>query len=561
MKNMKKVICVMMVLTLCLSLVTGCTKKTEDDTSSGTTKGNSSSGTENTSGTNGKDKLVINITVEGNEGVKDSKVNEEFERIMSEKLGRELEIKYTLIPGSEYGDKAKLMLTTGDFGDVIQLPFLYDYSKPAAEGFFLDVNAYKDSVPNFFKYIEQTSDGIASVMNSNGNIYAIPGIGLPRFPKDHGMLPSNVSTYRYDVFEKLDIKIPETLDEVYAAAKKLKEAYPDSYPINSRWKDLRSLYMANHVQNAVYWNGSEYVLGLLEEGYKDAIAFAQKLTVEGLLDPEYIIETDDTLKSKEFTDKTFIVLGDWFTTPGEFTRLSTEGQIFAATLFPDNPKYGKAWQHVQKVNEVSKDIFTNFAFSSKTKDPEGLMEFINHLYDDDIIRLLTWGIEGESYTLDENGNPKFVDEILNASNPWDAADKFGMRASRNMRPGLQLVTDDTAYVALAANDWLYYEGALHEEPFEQSPYYLSFPYPKNDYIPPFFNEPILQFTDAESQEKSQMITAMETYRDEMQAKFVSGELSMDEWDSYMDGLKNIVDVDRLLQIHNDAAKRYFDKAQ
>jgi putative aldouronate transport system substrate-binding protein len=554
-KKLTAIISAIMVITLCLSMFTGCTNKTKDDNSS-KTEGNNSSGNDNAS--SGKEKLVLNITLEGNEGVKDSKVNDAFEKLMSEKLGREIELNYTLIPGSEYGDKAKLMLTTGDFGDIIQLPFLYDYSKPASEGFFLDVNTYKDSVPNFFGLVEKTSAGVAGIMNSTGNIYAIPGVELPRFPEDKGMLPSNVSTYRYDVFEKLGIKIPETLDEVYEAAKKIKEAYPDSYPINSRWKDLRSIYMANHVQNAVYWNGSEYVLGLLEEGYKESIDFAHKLYAEELLDPEYIIETDDTLKSKELTNKTFIVLGDWFTTPGEFTRLSTEGQVFCATLFPDNPKYGKAWQFAQKVNEVSINIFENYAISSKVKDPEGVMEFINHLYDDDVVRLLTWGIEGESYTLDENSNPKFVDEIMNAENPWDAGDKFGMRASRNMRPGFQLVSDTKAYVALAADDSLYYDGALHVEPFEQSPYYLNMPYPENEYIPPFFNEPILQFTDEEAQEKSQMLTAVETYRDEMQAKFVTGEMSMDEWNSYMDGIKGIIDVDRLLQIYNDAAKRYFE---
>ncbi len=560
MKSVKKLIGTIMVLALCVSLFAGCGR---NDNSSDT-KGNNpaaGTGTSTTAEGGSKKKLVINVTCEGNEGTKDSEVNEAFEKLMNEKLGREIEINYNLIPGSEYGDKAKLMLTTGDIGDIFQIPFLYDYSKPASDGMFLDLYEYKDSIPDYFNYLEQTSGGVAGVMNSSGNVYVIASIGLPRFPEDKGMLPYNVSTYRYDVFQELGIKIPETLDEVYAAAVKIKEAHPDTYPVNTRWKDLRSIFGANHVQNAVYWNGKEYVLGLLEEGYKESIEFAHKLYADGLLDPEYIIETDDTLKSKELTNKTFIVLGDWFTTPGEFTRLSTEGQIFCATLFPDNPKYGKAWQSIQKVNEVSNDIFTNFAVSSNVEDPEGLMEFINYLYDDDVVRLLTWGMEGKSYTLDENGNPKFVDEIMNAADPWGAGDKFGMRASKNMRPGIQLVTDSKAFVALAADDWLYYDGGLHQEPFEQSPYYLSFPYPENDYIPPYFNEPILQFTDDESQEKSQMTTIMETYRDEMQARFITGEENMDNWDSYMDELKKMIDVERLLQIYNDAAQRYFQNSQ
>lgn len=556
MKKIKSIISLVLVLLLAVSIFTSCNSSTSSKSVDDTNSENQNS-TGKTSSDSSDNKLVITATLEGNIDAKDSIVEEEFQKLMSEKLGREIEIKYNMIPGGDYGEKAQLLIAANDITDYFQLPFLYDYSAAASEGMFLDLYEHKDKLPQYFELIEQTKDGVAGIMTPTGNVYVLAGIGLPQFPEDRGMLPENVTTYRYDLFEKHNIPIPTTLDELYEAAKELKKLYPDVYPVNTRWKKLDPLFYANHTVNSVYWNGEEYVMGLFEEGYKEALQFANKLYEEGLLDPEYLLETDDTLKSKELNDQTFIVLADWFTTPGEFTRLSETGQIFAATLWPDNPKYGKAWQCIQRVNEVSRNVFYSAVISSKVEDVDGILEFINRSLDDDAVRLLNWGIEGETYTVDENGNLQFVDEIMNADDPWIAADKWGMRASRNKRPGLGIIDDSTAFVALAPNDYLYYEGELHIEPFEKSPYYLSFPYPDNEYIPPMFNEPILQFTTEESQERSQMMTLLETYRDEMEAKFVSGEESFDNWDDYMQNIRDMVDVDRLLEIHNNAAQRYF----
>lgn len=565
-KRSRSILSIVCVLAMMLALFAGCNG---DGNGAGSSKAESQSQaskaeSENAGTDSGgkREKLVINATMEANTGAKDSIVEQAFQKLMSEKLGREVEINYTLISGanSAYEEQAKLLLASNDITDFFQLPFLYDYAKQASEGMFVNLLDYRDQLPQYFAYLEQTDGGLANAMDGEGNVFVLAGIGLPRFPQDSGMLPENVTTYRYDIFEENNIPIPTTLDELYEAAKQLKEIYPNTYPINTRWRDLRTLFAANHTDGQIYWNGEEYVMGVLDEGYQEAVAFANKLYAEGLLDPEYIIDTDDTLKSKQLSDKTFIVLADWFSTPGEFTRLSGEEQIFSAALFPDNPKYGKAWQNVQRVNQISTNIFSNYVISSQTEDLEGLLEFINHCYDEDVIRLITWGIEGETYTLGSDGKPMFTEQILTAEDPWIKADEWGMRASQNGRPGLGLIDDSTAFVALSPLDWLYYEGELHVEPFEQSEYYLSFPYPDNELIKPQFFEPKLQFTTEEAQERSQMQTAFDTYRDEMQAKFVSGEESMDNWDSFIAGFDEIMDVDRFVQIHNDAAKRYLDNA-
>lgn len=126
------------------------------------------------------------------------------------------------------------------------------------------------------------------------------------------------------------------------------------------------MFSANHIRDEIFWDGEKYVYGVLEEGYKDALQFANKLYAEKLLDPEYTIDTDDTLKRKALNGDNLMWLTQWFTTPAEYTRTAGDGKIFAVSLYPDNPKYGKAWQEV--VNGNTPDLgWGAYGISSKVK--------------------------------------------------------------------------------------------------------------------------------------------------------------------------------------------------
>lgn len=53
------------------------------------------------------------------------------------------------------------------------------------------------------------------------------------------------------------------------------------------------------------------------------------------------------------------------------------------------------------------------------------------------------------------------------------------------------------------------------------------------------------------------MTAVYTYRDEMQSKFVKGEESFDNWQRFIDGLYKMGDIDKVVEIYNTAADRYY----
>ncbi|NLB39556.1 MAG: extracellular solute-binding protein [Clostridiales bacterium] len=485
-----------------------------------------------------------------------SMVQQEWLRLMEEKMGRPIKVNYTRIPSSEYDERARIMLNTDSMTDFMTTPLFHDVSREAEAGMLLDFSQY--DMPNYQKFIEQTPAGESLAYNAEGKIYRLLEGALPRFEADKGMLPNNMMVFNATVFEENNIEIPSTLEGVVEAARKLKEIYPDSFPINTRWNNFNSVYLMHHVYNDIYWDGEVFRFGVFDENYKKALQFLNMLYTDKLLDPEYSLETDDTVKSKLLNRKNFIGINEWFTAPGDYTRAAREstGDVFAVTLYPDTKEFGKSWQSVQNVNSYDLSGWGQFIVDSNTKDPETLVKFLDLQYAPDVIELITWGIKDVTYTVDENGNRAFIDEIAKADDPFTAGDKYGMRASAKHRPGLQMASDSSAYVAMARQDYVYYDGKVHEEPLEKSPYLTELPYPNPDYMPANFDAPKISFTVDQGAEAGQILTPIATYRDEMFAKFVKGEESFDNWDAYIENIRKMGDIDKVLTMYNDAAQAY-----
>ncbi|GJM78407.1 hypothetical protein HMSSN139_09030 [Paenibacillus sp. HMSSN-139] len=197
--------------------------------------------------------------------------------------------------------------------------------------------------------------------------------------------------------------------------------------------------------------------------------------------------------------------------------------------------------------------------SSKVKNPEELIKFIDYQYSDEMIQLITWGIEGTTYTIGENGVPTFVDSLKTAKDPWLEGDKYGMRASRNYNPGLQMVSDARAFVDFAATDYTVFDGKYEEVPIEKAPFLTSLPMPENEYVPSWLSEPSIQLTGDESQRISEIMNPVKTFVTEEQAKFVAGKNSFDDWQAFIEKIHKMGNIDEVLQIYNDAAQRAMSK--
>lgn len=86
------------------------------------------------------------------------------------------------------------------------------------------------------------------------------------------------------------------------------------------------------------------------------------------------------------------------------------------------------------------------------------------------------------------------------------------------------------------------------------------PFP-NEYTPPMVNEPFLEFTDDEREQITAVMSPVNTFVAEMQNKFINGKESFDNWAEFQDKIKKMGDIDKVLQIYDDALKRYQDRVK
>lgn len=488
--------------------------------------------------------------------------NKAWLKKMEELMGMKVEIEWKYVPNAEYDDKMKILLSSNDLPDYFLLPFLYDYTQMAKEGYFLDLAKYDMS--NYLKYVDQAKDGRMTAFMDDGTMPVLYQIILPTVEKDKTPIFQTQSMYNYTAFQKEGIKVPETLDDVYNAAKQFKAKYPKSFPVNVNYAGIFSVFYAHHVYanldgaGSLYWDGKQYTFAGLQPQYKEGVEYLRKLYAEGLFDPEYIVDTPDTIKKKMLNENNFMLLNSWRTHPTEYTRDSGNKTTFVSAFVPDNPKYGKAWQTFSRANQVELMGWTIHAVNSEVKNPELMAKFLNFQFTPEVYEITSWGVKDTTYTIGADGKKKFIDEFHKAEDPSKVADKYGLWNDRSGRanPGLRTMQDNMAReISFPLNDYTYFGGKYEEAPIQQSTFFKNLKWP-NDYIPPTYDGPTLRLTKDENAEASSILTQLVTYTSQMQAKFISGEESMDKWDSFMNTFKNSYQIQRVLDIYNAAAKRY-----
>ena len=76
-----------------------------------------------------------------------------------------------------------------------------------------------------------------------------------------------------------------------------------------------------------------------------------------------------------------------------------------------------------------------------------------------------------------------------------------------------------------------------------------------------FHEPALSFTMDEHNEIALNMGPIDTFRAETVMQFIRGVTSFDDWDSvFVDGIYRMGDIERVMEIFNNAADRFFEVA-
>jgi len=443
---------------------------------------------------------------------------------IKEKTGVTLDVQ---VPSGKLPDALNLAVASGN-----KMPnLMYNTDKNLADKFgqqgavvnILDYAA-KD-MPNFVNWMKKYPQDTQNMMSSDGKMYLTPNQGI-------GLTNRMNYLYRKDIFDKNNITVPKTWDELYTVLKKLKGIYPDSYPFAFRdgLSKILNISPAFNTGSDYYYDfdKKEWRYGPVEDNYKKIVEYLRKFVKEGLIPPDFL-----SIDTKQWQD--IMSTNRAFVTIDYISRID----FFNQSLRAGNPDFNLAymappagWEGGPQKNAFTQ--FTNLGFmvASTAKNIDNIMKFIDFFYSDQAKQLLSWGKEGETYKVNSDGSKQFIAKYVDIT---DMRNKTGISAF-----GTYIWFDFAAHVSLFSPELkLANDTATKYDSLQQ---------------------PIPAFTKDETDIISTTGQEIQKFRDENVAKFVLGSKSMDDWDQYVRDL-NKLGVDKILKIYTAAYERTSKAAQ
>lgn len=433
-----------------------------------------------------------------------------------------------------------LLIASGDLPDIVGGNRLKDkFNQYGQEGAFVPLNDLIDKhAPNIKAFFDKNPNLEAAITAADGNLYYIPYLPDGKYGRAYFI--------RYDWLNKLGLKPPENVDEVYAAL----TAFRNQDPNGNGKKDEVPYFardFAELVRLVTLWDGRSsgsdtyhdfYVEngtikhGYVGEGYKLGIKNLTKWYAEGLIDPE-IFTRGSRAREHLLSNDLGGMTHDWFaSTSGYNISLADKVPGFSLKAFaPPASISGKRTEEHRRI-PVKPD---GWAITHTNKNQVETIKYFDFWFTDIGRRLSNFGVEGQHYDL-VNGKAIFKEAILKSDKPVNAQMwAVGAQIPRGFYMDYNYEKQWTNAIAL--------EGiALYDQ---------------GDYL-------IEQFLGVAMNEAEQKIydkywESLRTFMLEKQQTWVLGSKDVEkDWGSYLDQIDKL-GMNQVLKVMNAAYDRQYGK--
>ncbi|MBE6966643.1 MAG: extracellular solute-binding protein [Ruminococcaceae bacterium] len=448
---------------------------------------------------------------------------------MNEGSGATLNIN--AVPATDAVAKYPLMFAAReDLPDIIAFGFASDHIKYAGEGlialddleeYMPNYNAWKNSLSE-----EQYAVAVAPRRLADGKIYYTPGTGR------EGRWRMRAWLYREDIFKKHNLSAPTTYDELYEVSKQLKELYPDSYPYSTRSFsyvfNLPGSSFDKWWQSGAYYDfdDEQWRWGATEDTALEIVTFYKKMIDEKLMPADCVTMNGSAFDELVLTGRTFIMPHlqlriDYYNQLAQQANPEFKIQAFVPPVA--NPEKGVPMVERGDIEMVGFSICD----TGRKKGIANAAKFIDWLYTDEAMELVSWGKEGETYEV-VNGKKQFItDENGTLANTMYGFQVYGSFTR----------LDPEAAKALQSETTLESEQMVMEHTLPYLPVTLW-----------------LDFNDEEQDVIDTYSTGLVSHTNEMLTKFMLGQAPLSEFDSFVETL-NEMGVEEVLAAYTSAYDR------
>lgn len=462
----------------------------------------------------------------------------EFYQEMERRTGVHLE--FEMVSSADYQTNFNLMIASGNLADMIYVGASYYAEGVDAaidDGYFLDLTDLVDEyMPNYERI--RTSDVQYELLSTTdsgrlGAVYELrqskqgPWLGL---------------WIRQDWLDDLGLETPVTFDDYHEVLTAFKNEKGATAPLilNFSGSDGEFGTMSGGLNVLNSWQLDEtgkVNFGPYMDAWKEYVTIMHQWYTEGLIDPDFMATDERT------ADMAKVVTG----ASGLFAALYTMPSVYEAAS--EDPNMNLAPVNPPVMNEGDeghirlRDSYTsgNTAISADSENWEVALRWLDYLYTEEGALLANYGVEGDTFEFDENGEPVFTDKILNNENGWTMT---------------QTVASYLCPSAGIANwsDWTRELAGVPEK--DQACYDVWSEFSDDWRLPSS-----VTLTQDESTERAALYADISTIVKEQTAQFISGALDIEEnWDAYISALE-ASGIERAIEITQAAYDRYLARVE
>ncbi|MDO4765391.1 MAG: extracellular solute-binding protein [Eubacteriales bacterium] len=319
-----------------------------------------------------------------------------------------VKVEFMVFPQKSYEEKLHTMIGSGKLPDIVNGLRLDEANNFGLLGAFANIADYVDELPNFKSlYVDNPENNwlMYSWATDDGGLYKWPIYGLSR-DVNHGLM------YRADIFKKHGIEPWKNTEEFYNALVKLKEIYPDSYPFASKntihiFRLMARYWNISDNRYPFYYdeNTSKWAYAGTSKEMKEMLDLMKKMYQNGLLDLEFLTDTQDSWSAKMTNDKAFVIY-DWIGRMGLFKSQVGDANPDFDLQFAHPIGFGK--QHpLAKIEPFGPNV-------SKGENELVALKLLDYLSSPEGSELFTLGVEGVNFEFDADGKPVYA-ELKNES--------------------------------------------------------------------------------------------------------------------------------------------------
>lgn len=431
--NMKKIICLVLALALCVSLFAACGGNGGNSTASNNSSTGSTSG-DGEPADSGEPIDVLNqsetmdLTLTVMDGYKQA--DSEIEKWLEEMYN--VNITLNVLPGYTDGaSQIQLIMASDDLPDTIWWWNMdTQYQQWVNAGLLVDVAPYMDKYTNIRDYYNKMDPNtLFFAADDSGAIYRIPG--------DVAEPSCEVLWIRQDWLDNLGLEVPTTIDELEEVMRAFTEDDPDGngkndtyglggdgYDFRSFWPWIQS-YDYTHYDRWVVDESGNVQYGPATEGTRKWLTDVAELYQKGYITQNI---TQDTNRDEEMANGGFGITYSWvaWNNPSAQTMISFYSSNPDAKWVPIDMVKGENGNPQE--DPATSAAWAYFGITKGCENPERLYAIWDDMTaSDNYIRRMN-GDEGEHYKYDDDGN--FV-AIVNPDGDENMTQGIGLKLFYN----------------------------------------------------------------------------------------------------------------------------------